>query len=157
MLDFCCQIFATRDFGRPETLILCGFQDFGPYSHSMQSNVFSLIFISPVRSRDSDSTDYLYSPCSTASVYHFFISVIKRLFCCGLRGLFPWNYYTAFLIIRQETIFCIAFTTQRVLITCLFFYGLLKGLSSVTRIKQLVYKGNALKSQPANRSMSLLK
>lgn len=64
------------------------------YSHSMQTNAFSLIFVSPVRSRDSDSTDYLYSPCSTASVYHFFISVIKRLFCCGLRGLFPWNYYS---------------------------------------------------------------
>ena len=64
------------------------------YSHSMQTNAFRLIFVSPVRSRDSDSTDYLYSPCSTASVYHFFISVIKRLFCCGLRGLFPWNYYS---------------------------------------------------------------
>ena len=64
------------------------------HSHSMQTNAFSLIFVSPVRSRDSDSTDYLYSPCSTASVYHFFISVIKRLFCCGLRGLFPWNYYS---------------------------------------------------------------
>ena len=59
----------------------------------MQSNVFSLISVSPVRSRESDSTDYLYSPCSTASVYHFFISVIKRLFCCGLRGWFPWNHY----------------------------------------------------------------
>ena len=66
----------------------------GSYSHSMRSNAFSLIFVSPVRSRDSDSTDYLYSPCSTASVYHFFISVIKRLFCCGLRGLFPWNHCT---------------------------------------------------------------
>ena len=63
------------------------------HSHSMQSNDFSLISVSPVRSRDSDSTDHLYSPCSTTSVYHFFISVIKRLFCCRLRGLFPCNYY----------------------------------------------------------------
>ena len=59
------------------------------YSHSMQSNAFSLILVSPVRSRDSDSTDYLYSPCSTASVYQFFISVIKRLFCRGSRGIIP--------------------------------------------------------------------
>ena len=58
------------------------------YSHSMRPNAFSLISVFPVRSNDSDSTDYLYSPCSTASVYHFFISVIKRLLCCGLRGLF---------------------------------------------------------------------
>ena len=35
----------------------------------MQSNAFCLIYVSPVRSRDSDSTDYLYSPCSTVSVY----------------------------------------------------------------------------------------
>ena len=67
------------------------------YSHSMQANAFSLICVSPVRPRASESTDYLYSPCSTASVYHFFISVIKRLFCCGLRGLLPWNHYTAFI------------------------------------------------------------
>ena len=59
------------------------------YSHSMKSNAFSLISVSPVRSRDSDSTDYLYSPCSTASVYQFFISVIKRLFCRGSRGIIP--------------------------------------------------------------------
>ena len=71
------------------------------YSHSMQSIAFSLIFASPVRSRDSDSTDYLYSPCSTASVYHFFISVIKRLFCCGLRGLFPWNHYSISPMLKQ--------------------------------------------------------
>ena len=77
----------------PDTLIHKGIQVSGHYSHSMQSNAFSLILVSPVRSRDSDSTDYLYSPCSTASVYHFFISVIKRLFCCGLRGLFPRNHY----------------------------------------------------------------
>ena len=83
MMDFCCQIVATRNFDRPETLILCGLRDLGLYSHSMQFNAFCLIFVSPVRSRDSDSTDYLYSPCSTASVYHFFISVIKRLFGCG--------------------------------------------------------------------------
>ena len=35
----------------------------------MQSNAFSLILVSPVRSCDSDSTDYLYSPCSTGSLY----------------------------------------------------------------------------------------
>ena len=57
--------------------------------YSMQTNAFDLIFVSPVRSRDSDSTDYLYSPCSTVSVYHLFISVIKRLSCCGSRGNFP--------------------------------------------------------------------
>ena len=74
----------------------------GSHSHSMQSNVFSLIYVSPVRSRDSDSTDYLYSPCSTASVYHFFISVIKRLFCCESRGLFPWNHCITFLNIHQS-------------------------------------------------------
>ena len=89
MMDFCCQIVATRESDRLETLISCGLPDFSLYSHSMHSNAFSLIFVSHVRSRDSDSTDYLYFPCSTASVYHFFISVIKRLFCCGLRGLFP--------------------------------------------------------------------
>ena len=87
----------------------------------MQSNAFSLIFVSPVRSRDSDSTDYLYSPCSTASVYHFFISVIKRLFCCGLQGLFSWNHYTAFLIIAQVTMI-LAYTPQPMsFITCLSF------------------------------------
>ena len=80
--------------GGPDTLIHKGIQGSGRHSHSMQTNAFSLIFVSPVRSRDPDSTDYLYSPCSTVSVYHFFISVIKRLFCCGLRGLFPWNYYS---------------------------------------------------------------
>jgi len=100
-MDFCCQIVATRDSDIPQTLISCGFQNFGHYSHSMQTNAFSLIFVSPVRPRDSDSTDYLYSPCSTASVYHFFISVIKRLFCCGLRGLFPWNYYITSLGFHQ--------------------------------------------------------
>ena len=92
-VDFCCQTVAVRDSDRPETLILRGSQNFSLYSHSIQSNAFRLILVSPVRSRDSDSTDYLYSPCSTASVYHFFISVIKRLFCCGLRGLFPRNHY----------------------------------------------------------------
>ena len=85
--------------------LVTGRMDTIPAIHpSMHSNAFSLIFVSPVRSCDSDSTDYLYSPCSTASVYQFFISVIKRLFCCGLRGLFPWEHYTTFLIIRQETI-----------------------------------------------------
>ena len=34
MMDFCYQIVATRDLDRPETLILCGFQDFSLYSHS---------------------------------------------------------------------------------------------------------------------------
>ena len=79
------------------------------YSHSMQTNAFRLIFVSPVRSRDSDSTDYLYSPCSTASVYHFFISVIKRLFCCGLRGLFPWIHYSISSMLKQafSIILCI--------------------------------------------------
>jgi hypothetical protein len=78
-------------------------------SHSMQSNAFSLISVSPVRSRDSESTDYLYSPCSTASVYHFFISVIKRLFCCGLRGLFPWIHYSFSPMLKQafSIILCI--------------------------------------------------
>ena len=89
MMDFCCQIVATRDIDRPKTLILRGLQDFSLYSHSMQPNAIGLISVSPVRSRDSDSTEYLYSPCSTASLYHFFISVIKRLFCCGLRGIIP--------------------------------------------------------------------
>ena len=74
---------------RLKPLLHKGFHVFGDYSHSIQSNAFRLILVSPVRSRDSDSTDYLYSPCSTASVYHFFISVIKRLFCCESRGLFP--------------------------------------------------------------------
>ena len=74
------------------------------YSHSMQSNAFGLITVSPVRFSGSDSTDYLYSPCSTASVYHFFISVIKWLFCRGLRGLFPWNHYTLSLPAKQDTI-----------------------------------------------------
>ena len=32
---YCCQIVATRDFDRLETLILCGFQDFSLYSHSL--------------------------------------------------------------------------------------------------------------------------
>ena len=71
------------------SLAVAGFQSFSLYSHSMQSNAFSLILVFPVRSRGSDSTDYLYSPCSTASVYHLFISVIKRLSCCGSRGNFP--------------------------------------------------------------------
>ena len=35
MMDFCCQIVATRDLDRPETLILRGLQDFSLYSHSM--------------------------------------------------------------------------------------------------------------------------
>ena len=51
---------ATRDFDRPETLISCGFSGLSLYSHSMHSNAFSLIFVSPVRSCDSDSTSMLY-------------------------------------------------------------------------------------------------
>ena len=77
----------------------------GSHSHSMQSNAFSLISVSPVRSCDSDSTDYLYSPCSTASLYHFFISVIKWLLCCESRGLFPWSHYIIHLSVKQ--IFCV--------------------------------------------------
>ena len=73
----------------PESVENKGLRVFGDHSHSMQSNAFSLILAFPVRSRGSDSTDYLYSPCSTASVYHLFISVIKRLSCCGSRGNFP--------------------------------------------------------------------
>ena len=36
MMDFCCQIVVTRDFDRPETLILRGFPDFSLYSHSIE-------------------------------------------------------------------------------------------------------------------------
>ena len=84
-----------------KALKLLAFLNLVSHSHSMQSNAFRLVSVYPVRSRDSNSTDYLYSPCSTASVYHFFISVIKRLLCRGSRGLFLWSHYTASLIFKQ--------------------------------------------------------
>lgn len=68
MMDSCRQIAAMRDFDRLETLISCGLQNLGHDSRSMQPNVFSLISVSSVRSRDSDFTDDLYSPCSTTSL-----------------------------------------------------------------------------------------
>jgi len=84
MMDFCCQIVATRDFDHPETLILCRFPDFSLYSHSMHINYFCFSFVLSALLSFSDSTDYLYSSACTARSYHFFISVIKSRPDCGI-------------------------------------------------------------------------
>ena len=89
MMDFCCQIVATRDFDRLKTLILRGFQDFSLYSRSMQSNAFCLIYVSPVRSRDSDSTNYLYSPCSYSLSLSFLYQRDKEAVLPWIAGIIP--------------------------------------------------------------------
>ena len=43
MMDFCCQIVATRGSDRPEALISCGFQDSRPYSHSTNPIIWGCI------------------------------------------------------------------------------------------------------------------
>ena len=76
MMDFCCQIVATRDFDRPETLILRGFQDFSLYSHSLRLNTFCIISVCLIPSGDSDSLWYSYSSAYPAFGYQNVIMVI---------------------------------------------------------------------------------
>ena len=79
MMDFCCQIVATRDFDRPETLILRGFPDFSLYSHSLGLNTFCIINVFLIPGGDSDSLWYSYSPAYTAFGYQNVITMITEL------------------------------------------------------------------------------
>ena len=85
-VDFCCQIVATRVLGRPETLILRGFQDFSLYSHSLSPNWFCLISVIPGVLSDSDYSDYSYSSAYTAFGYQNVITMIT-----GAESLYRMN------------------------------------------------------------------
>ena len=86
MMDFCCQIVATRDFDRLETLILRGFQDFSLYSHSLRLNTFCIINVCLIPGGDSDSLWYSYSPAYTAFGYQNVITMIT-----GAESLYRMN------------------------------------------------------------------
>ena len=94
MMDFCCQIVATRDFDRPETLILCGFQDFILYSHSLMLNTFCIINVSLIPGGDSEPLWYSYSSAYTAFGYQNVITVITRGLITMENEWFPHTHYT---------------------------------------------------------------
>ena len=66
MMDFCCQIVATRGSDRPETPISCGFQEFGPYSHSLRLNTFCIINVYLIPGGHPESLWHSNSPAYTS-------------------------------------------------------------------------------------------
>ena len=86
MMNFGYQIVAARGSDRPETLISCGFQNLGYYSHSLGINTFCIINVFLIPGSDSDSLCYSYSPACTALGYQNVITMIT-----GAESLYRMN------------------------------------------------------------------
>ena len=94
MMDFCCQIVATRAPEPSQPLIIYGSAKSIRHSHSIRLNTFCIINVFLIPSGDSDPLWYSYSPAYTAFGYQNVIMMITGGLIAMKNEWFPQTHYT---------------------------------------------------------------